>query len=107
MTTYPTLYKKNEFIKFLKKINVNDETIEKFIKLPNTIVKGNDEFNLNTMLTYNSGEETYYSFELNYYSIETMEFLLNYKIFNDFNDSLNYLICELIKYGYIQKEDLT
>ena len=30
MTTYPTLYKKNDFIKFLKKINVNEETINKF-----------------------------------------------------------------------------
>ena len=106
MTTYPTLYNKNDFIKFLKKINVNEETIEKFTKLPNAVIKDDAKYKLNMMLTYNSGEETSYSFELNYYSKDLMEFLFNYKIFSEVNESIIYLVCELDKYGYAKKEDL-
>ena len=106
MTAYPTLYNKNDFIKFLQKIKIKEELIEKFSNLPATLVKDGDKFKLNTMVTYNSGEETSYTFELNYYSKDLMEFLFNYKIFTDFNDSINHLICELVKYGYAKKEDL-
>lgn len=106
MTTYPTLFNKNEFIKFLKKINVNDQTIKKFKKLPEVIIKDDAEYKLNTILTYNSGGGTSYSFELNYYSNDLIEFLFNYKIFDYFEESINYLICELDKYGYAKKEDL-
>lgn len=106
MTTYPNLYNKKDFIKFLKKININNKTIERFNKFPNFIIKNEDKFELNTILTYNSCEKTFYTFELNYYSKDLIEFLFNYKIFNDFDESINYLIIELVKHNYAKKEDL-
>lgn len=105
MTTYPTLFNKNDFIKFLKKINISDDLIENFDKLPNFVKKDGVKYELNTMLTYNSGDETSYGFELNYYSKKQMEFIFNYKIFDDFEDSINYMICELLRYGYIDSND--
>lgn len=106
MTTHPTLFNKNEFIKFLNKINIAEELIEKFNKLPNFVEKDGIKYELNTMLTYNSSDETSYGFELNYYSNKIMEFIFNYKIFDDFEESINYMICELFREGYIDKQDL-
>ena len=96
MGVYPKKYNKEEFLNFLEKNNVNDTIISKFIQLPEKIKRNGDEFELDINVTWYSIGNTFYSFELNYYSNELVEYYFNSKVFNHVEPSINYLMCELM-----------
>ena len=50
---------------------------------------------LNIIASWREEDDTEYEFELNYYSPDNMEFLFNYKIFNNIHSSLNYIEHEI------------
>jgi len=101
MGVYPKDYNKESFIEFLQKNNVSDKVVDKFKELPELIVHNGHEYKLNILSTWYSVGNTFYNFELNYYSQDLVEFLFNYKIFTDVEKSVNYLLCELINAKYI------
>lgn len=103
MEVIPKEYCKETFIEFLRKNNVSDNIIEKFILLPENVMRKNKEFKLYVASTWYSTDTTYYNFELNYYSEELVEYLFTYKIFTDIEKSINFLLCELINNKYIVK----
>lgn len=88
-------YSKNEFINFLKKINISNSVIKKFTKIPETINYNGNKYDLYINTTWYGSKKTKYIFELNYYSDEIIEFLFNSKVFNDVEISINNLIYEL------------
>lgn len=101
MGVYPKKYNKEEFLNFLNKFNVKDDVIAKFVELPRVIKSNGNEFDLDINVTWYSVGDTFYNFELNYYSEELVEYLFNSKVFNDIEISINYLTCELIRTNYI------
>lgn len=105
MTAYPKKYNKNEFLKFLNKINVDDVIISNFELLPETLKKNDSVYCLDINSTFYSQGTTYHNFELNYYSEDLIEYLFGLKVFNDIEVSINYLMCELINNGYIKTGD--
>lgn len=102
MGVYPKKYKKEEFLNFLEKNNVNDDIINKFIELPESIEHSGNTFKLDINSTWYSVGNTFYSFELNYYSEELVEYLFSSKVFGDVGVSVNYLLCELVNNKYIK-----
>jgi len=103
MGVYPKKYKKEEFLIFLKKNNVSEIIINKFVELPETVKRNGNTFKLDVNSTWYSIGNTYYNFELNYYSEELVEYLFSSKVFSDIEVSVNYLLCELINNYYINK----
>jgi hypothetical protein len=103
MGVYPTGYNKLEFIEFLKKNNVEDSIIKKFMQLPETITHKKHVYRLNIVSTWYSIGDTYYNFEMNYYSDDIIEFLFTYKIFTNVEESINNLLCDLVSGKYIDK----
>lgn len=103
MGVYPKSYNKDTFIEFLQKNNVSDTIVDKFKELPETLTRKGHEYKLNIVSTWYSIGNTFYNFELNYYSEELVEFLFSYKIFTDVEKSINYLLCELINAKYLDK----
>lgn len=104
MGIHPKEYNCKEFLKFLKKYNVNYSIINRFVELPETVLHNKNEFKLYINVIWYGAGNTHYSFELNYYSEELIEFLFNSKVFNDIEFSINYLLCELIDGKYINIE---
>jgi len=104
MGAYPSEYNKKDFLNFLKKNNVSDVIIAKFVELPETVERSGDTFKLSINLTWYSIGNTFYNFELNYYSNDLVEYLFSSKIFTDIEVSINYLTCELLEKGYMSKE---
>lgn len=97
-------YNKEEFVKYLQKYNVKDKFINKFIELPETIQRSGNTFKLEINVTWYNVDKTHYTFELNYYSEELIEYLFSSKVFNDVELSINNLLCELINSKYIKKK---
>jgi len=96
MAIHPKTYTKVEFIKFLKKNNVNDNIINKFAELPETVKRPDGNvFSLYISSYWHSEEKTFYEFEINYYSFELIEYLFGSKVFKDVEHSINYMLCEL------------
>jgi hypothetical protein len=95
MGIYPKQYNREDFLNFLRKNNVGETIISKFVDLPEAVLRNNDMFELFINVTWYSADSTHYNFELNYYSEELIEFLFNSKVFNDIEVSINYLLCEL------------
>lgn len=104
MGVYPKIYDKNEFIAFLRKNNVQNKIIERFIELPESLTHKGSEYKLNIHTTWYSAGRTHYNFELNYYSENLIEYRFNSKVFNDVEKSVNYLFCELMNNNYIVKK---
>jgi len=102
MKTYPKKYTKEEFLAFLEKNNVNDNIISKFAQLPEIIKHSGSTFDLDITSIWYAKDETYYTFELNYYSEELIEYLFNSKVFTDIGLSINYLMCELNDKNFIK-----
>jgi hypothetical protein len=96
MGVYPKKYTKEDFIKFLKKINLSDKIISKFVELPECIIRNGSEYELYIYSTYYTGGKKYHHFELNYYSENLIEYLFNSKVFTDVEVSINNLMCELM-----------
>ena len=88
-------YSKETFIEFLRKNNISDNAVEKFVLLPENLTHRNIEYKLTIISTWYNTDNPYYNFELNYYSEELIEYLFNSKVFNDIELSINNLICEL------------
>ena len=105
MGVYPSKYNKEEFLKFLEKNNVNDAIISKFVELPEAVERSGNTFKLDINSTWYSIGNTFYNFELNYYSEELVEYLFGSKVFSDVELSINYLLCELINNNYIKIGD--
>ena len=103
MTTQPMNYNREGFIGFLKKSNESSDIIERFMNLPEKIIYKEHEYELNIRLTFYSGEGSYYSFELNYYADDILEFLLSYKVFQNIEQSIDRAECELLQRGYISE----
>lgn len=101
MAVYPRTYNRDEFIEFLKKNNVSENIINKFNELPDKVLYNNNVYNLTINSTWYNIGNTYYSFELNYYCDELIEFLFSYKIFNNIEVSIDNLLCELMNAKYI------
>lgn len=95
MGVYPKRFTKEEFLVFLKKNHVNNSIIDKFLSLPETVKRRGSIFKLDINITWYSTGNTFYNFELNYYSEELVEYLFSSKVFNDIEVSINYLQCEL------------
>jgi len=102
MGVFPRSYNKEKFIEYLEKNKVSNDIIIKFKELPETLVHKNSTYKLNIITTWFSIGNTYYNFELNYYSEDLIEFLFSYKIFTDIEKSINYLLTELINNNYIK-----
>lgn len=106
MGVYPSQYSKVNFLeKFLKKNNVSEIIINKFIDLPEKVLKNDHEYDLYINVVFCNVGDTSYSFELNYYSEDLVEYLFNSKVFNSIGISINYLLCELIGKGYLNDEE--
>lgn len=103
MGVFPKAYNKKQFKEFLQSNNVKDSIIEKFNTLPENIKHNDSDYKLNIIATWFSVGSTFYNFELNYYSEETIEFLFSYKIFTDVEVSINNLLCELYKINAVEK----
>ena len=106
MHIHPNQYNKKEFIEnFLKKNNVNDTIISKFVDLPEKIIVDDHEYEIYINVTFFNIDDTFYNFELNYYSEEHIEFLFNSKVFQNVNICINYLMCELIEKKHLIKKE--
>lgn len=105
MCVYPKTYNKEDFIGFLEKNNVGNNIIAKFAQLPDTVVRSGDKFTLDVNSTWYNVGDTHYSFEMNYYSKDLIEFLFSSKVFSDIEVCINNLICELRIGHYIDIED--
>jgi len=103
MGIFPKKYSKEQFLKYLEKNNVGDNIIRKFNKLPEKLNTGNSEYKLTIISTWYDIGNTYYNFELNYYSEKLIEFLFTYKIFTDVEKSIDFLLFELINKNFIEK----
>jgi len=103
MGVYPKQYTREEFLKFLKKNNVGKKIINNFEKLPKIVKRNENEFELYINRTWYNIGNTHYSFELNYYSEELIEFLFNSKVFTDIEISINFLIFELRNNNSLKK----
>jgi len=103
MGIYPKQYDREDFLNFLRKNNVTNTIISKFVDLPEAVLRKDDRFNLFVNVTFYSDGNTHYNFELNYYSEEHIEFLFNSKVFSNIELSINYLLCELTNNGYLEK----
>jgi hypothetical protein len=102
MSVYPNQYSREDFLeKFLKKNNVSDSIISKFVELPEKVITDENIYELNINVNWYKIDNTFYDFELNYYCEELVEYLFNSKVFNDIEISINYLLCELMNNGYI------
>jgi len=101
MGAYPKAYDKKNFIEFLHEQNVPVEEIEKLESLPESIESNNSKYKLNIIATWYSVGETFWNFELNYYSGERIEFLFPYEIKRNVVESINRLY-ELIN-GLVSK----
>lgn len=106
MKVSPRTYNKEAFIAFLHKNNVSNTVIEKFKLLPERLTRRRKEFKLYISSTWYDSGNTYYNFELNYYSEELVEYLFTYKVFTDVEKSINFLLCELINNDYIAKPEI-
>lgn len=95
MGIHPKKYTKEEFIVFLEKNNVNDTIIKKFVKLPKAVKRNDNTFKLDIDTTWYSGGDTYYNFDINYYSENLVEFLFSSKVFTNIEVSINRIQCEL------------
>lgn len=100
---FPQKYDKNNFKGFLKKNNVDNNTLRKFNQLPENIEHSGNTYNLDINITWYNIENTYYTFELNYYSEELIEYLFSSKVFKDVEKSINFLLSELINNNYMAK----
>jgi hypothetical protein len=105
MPVTPREYSKETFLTFLHKNNVSDSIVNKFMQLPEKVTKRGKEFKLFISSTWYDTGKTYYNFELNYYSEELVEYLFTYKVFDDVERSINFLLCELINKHYIAKPE--
>jgi len=101
MTVYPKKYNKKDFLIYLTKIKVKEEIITNFEHLPETLTHSGNTFKLDINSIWYGKGETHYTFELNYYSEDLIEYLFSSKVFNDIEVSINYLYCELINGKYI------
>lgn len=107
MTIYPKDYNnKQEFVKFLLKNGVSENVITKFNELPETVMRSNTEYNLYVHTIWYGDNDTHYTFEMNYYSEELIEFLFSSKVFDDIEVSINNLTCELINGKYKKKTEV-
>ena len=95
MGIYPKKYTKEEFIVFLKKNNVNETIINEFEKLPKKIKRNDNVFKLDLDTTWYSIGDTYYNFDINYYSEDLVEYLFSSKVFNNIEVTINRIRCEL------------
>jgi hypothetical protein len=105
MIVKPKEYNKQEFLKFLDKNGVNKELISKFKKIPERLRIDDSTFKLNIHSRWYDIGNTYYEFELNYYSPKLMEYLFNFKVYKDVEISINHLICELKRRGFWDDPD--
>jgi hypothetical protein len=99
-------YDKELFIEFLQKNHVKDSIINKFRELPEIVKKNNYIYKLNIVSTFYSSGNTWYNFELNYYSEDQIEYLFGCKIFTDVEESVNELICNLVESNYMLKPEI-
>lgn len=101
MNKYPTKYTKENIIAELKNNGIRNGIIGRIEKLPNVLHVDDNKFYLNIITSWHNNGDTYYEFEINYYSPKNLEFLFPYKIFNDIEHSLNNIEAELKKGGFI------
>jgi hypothetical protein len=103
MKIYPKKYNKKEFNKFLIKYNVDDDIINKFEELPEIIERSGNTYKLDiNVIWYNVGI-THYTFEINYYSEELIEYLFGLKVYTDIELSINNMLCNIAGFDCIKK----
>ncbi|MFW6225372.1 MAG: hypothetical protein ACOC3V_00270 [bacterium] len=102
LNSVPTDYSKKQLITFLEKNNENINLINRLKNLPEKIKYNNVEYTLNILISWYNINNTYYEFELNYYSEKYMEFLFSYKILKNIEESIKFLENELKKKKNIQ-----
>ena len=95
MGVYPTQYNKEDFIKFLRNNNVNEVIIAKFEKFPESIERNGNLYKIYINSIWYSIGNTFYNFELNYYSEPAIEFLFTCKPYGDIESCINNLQYEI------------
>ena len=103
MGVYPSVYKKKEFVEFLKEKNISNTIIEKFKHLPEKIIRNGNTYTQYICTIWYSIGNTFYNFELTYYCEEKIEFLFSFKVFTDVEISINNLVYELTNANIIRK----
>jgi len=102
MGIHPKTYDKETFLDFLDKNNVNEITYNKFKELPEFVERSEIKFKLDINVIWYSHGNTHYTFEINYYSEELIEYLFSSKIFYDVDTSINFIVCELTSNRHIK-----
>jgi hypothetical protein len=92
---YPKIYTKENFIKALKKNNIEDNIINRVKELPLNVTYNDSLYRLNIIVSWDNNNDTHYEFEINYYSKDNMDFLFDYKVFYNIENNLNYIECNL------------
>lgn len=105
MKIYPKDYNKQEFLDFLNKINVSENIVSKFNELPETVMRSDTKYELYIHTVWYGEEGTHYTFELNYYSKELIEYLFSSKVFDNVEVSINNLLCDLINAKYLKRDE--
>ena len=95
MSIHPTSYDKNTFLDYLNKNKVDEATITDFNKLPEAVFCNGSDFKLDINVVWYDEDETHYTFEMNYYSEEKIEYCFNSKVFTSISYSVKYLIMML------------
>lgn len=102
----PKQYNINEFIEYLKKIKINNKIITICSILPEKVIKNDIEYTIYINKIWYNKENTYYHFEMNYYSIDVNEFLFSPKVFYDVETSIIVLYTNLVNINLIDDEHL-
>jgi len=101
MNIFPHKYTKNDFLEFLNKNNVSLSVVNRFLELPEFVEYRGNKYEIYIISTWYNTKKTKYSFEINYYSNDIIEFLFNSKVFNDIELSVNNIHCQLKKINII------
>ena len=89
MGAYPRKKSKDEVLEILSKQNVPTSTVMDFNSLPEEIVKNKMEYRLSLVIT--DIDDVKQNYEFNYYCKGFAKFLLDYKIFTNIAEAINYL----------------
>ena len=89
MNAYPRKKTKEEILAIIPS-SVDEHVISQFDILPDKLEKNGLEYRLSLVITQISSEQINYEF--NYYCKGMAKFLLDYKIFTTFEESIKYLM---------------
>lgn len=96
MKTIAKKYNKTEFLKYLIKNNVSDNIVFNFNELPEVIERNGNVYDIYINLILYIVNPPYCKYELNYYSENIVEFLFTFKAFDNIEQCVNNIKCDII-----------